>query len=118
MIERSKLSQPALSKKREMRREGERAKPRVRADVACRFFAADMLLARRHGQHEPSPPILVNGLAAQPARHLADKFSAAGEKPQIRAAEVEAVPNGLALRHHDIGPHRARRFQRAERDSL
>ncbi len=77
-----------------------------------------MLLAGRQRQHEPAPPVLVDGLAAKPAGHLADEFLPCGEQPEIGTAEIEPVADRLPFGNDDVGAHRAGRAQRAERDRL
>ena len=45
------------------------------------FFAADMLLAGRQGQHIAPPAVGIDGLAAQPAGHLAHVFLRVANSP-------------------------------------
>src|SRR5947208_4598503 len=97
-----------------MDRKGEGAQAGIRADVARRLFAADVLFARRERQHPAAPSLGIGGLADEPTRHLPDKFLAAGEQPDIGAAEIERVAKRLALASNDVGAHLARRRDRAE----
>ena len=77
-----------------------------------------MLLAGGQGEHEAALAIGIHRLAAQPARHLADMLLAAGEQAEIGPAKQQAGAERLALAHHDVGTHLARRFHRAQRDDL
>ena len=90
----------------------------VGADVGGRLLAADVLLAGRERQHEAAPALGVDGLAAQPARHLAHELLARREQADIGAAEVQRVADRLALADDDVGAHLARRLQQAERHRL
>src|ERR1700730_6863762 len=98
-----------------MRGERQRAKARVRAYVARRLIAADVLLARGQRQYETAPPILIDGFAAKAAWHLTQEFLARRKQSQIGPAEIQAVPDGLTLGYNDIRAQGARRFQRAKR---
>ena len=91
VVQRGELAQARLAEQRQMRGERQRAQARVRADIAGRLLAADMLLARGERQHEAAPAIAVERLAAKPPRHLAHEFLAGGEQAEIRAAEIEAI---------------------------
>ena len=77
VVEPRQPGQPGFAEQRQMDREGERAQPGIGADVARRLLAADVLLARRQGQHPAAPAVGIDGLADQPARHLAHEFLAA-----------------------------------------
>ena len=89
---------PALAEQRHMDGEGERAQAGIGADVARRLLAADVLLARRQRQHEAAPPLVVDGLAGEPPRHLPHIFVAGGEEPDIGAAEIQARCRSTVLR--------------------
>ena len=87
----------------------------VRADVRRGTLAADVLLAgaKRHDVGVPALP--VHGLSDETAGQSPHVGETAGEQAQIRAAEPERGPEGLALPHHDIraeiagGPEQPRR---------
>src|SRR3546814_4847122 len=79
------------------------------------LFAPDMLLARRERQHEATLAVGIDGLAAQPPRHLANIFLLAPEQPDIRPAELQPDADRLAFTDDDIGIHLAGRFERAKR---
>ena len=74
-----------------------------------------MLLAGRQGQDETALALGIDGLAAQPARHLPDIFLLATEQPDIGTAELQADTERLAFADHDIRAHLARRDDRAQR---
>ena len=114
----AQLPKPLLAEQGHVDREGQRAQPRVGADVAGRLLAADVLLAGRERQHEAALAVGVDGLARDPARHLADMLFAAGEQADVGAAEVEADADRLAFADHDVGAHFAGRLEQAERDRL
>ena len=115
MVEPGQPGQPRLAEQRQVDREGQRAEPGIGADVAGRLLAADVLLARRQGQHPAAPPIGIDGLADEPPRHLPHEFFAGGEQPDIGAAEIERVAEGLAFGGDDVGAHLAGRTDGAER---
>ena len=93
-----------------MNGKGKRAKARIGADIAGRFFPADVLFARRKRQHVAPPPGLVNGLTDQSARHLAQVFLTHRQQANRRATEVERVAKRLPLAGDDIGAHGAGGF--------
>ena len=101
-----------------MYRKGQRTQARVGADVARRFFAADVLFSGRQGQHPATPAVDIDGFSHQPAGHLADVFVPGGEQPHARPTEIERIANRPALGGNDIRPHVTGRFQRAERHDL
>ena len=57
----------------------------------------NVLLARRQGQHIAAAALRVDGLAGQPAGHLAHQLVAGGEQADIGAAEVQRIAERLAL---------------------
>ena len=77
-----------------------------------------MLLASRERQHPAAAAVAVDGLADQPAGHLADVFLAGREQPDIGAAEGQRIADRLALGGDDVGAHLAGRLHRAERHRL
>src|SRR5579864_5777286 len=97
-----------------MRCEGKRAQHRARADVGGRFLAPDMLLPGREGQYEAALSFRIDGLAGEPARHLADMLLAAGEQADVRSSELETHSNTLSLADDDIRSHFARRPYESE----
>src|SRR5262247_4457182 len=109
MVEPRQSRQSRLTEQRQMNRKGERAQSRIRADVAGRPFAADMLLACRQCQDPAAPAGCVDGLSDEAPRHLADEPIAGSEQPDMRSAEIERITKRLALRGNDIGAHLTRR---------
>ena len=65
---------------------------------------------------KPRLPSRVDGLAGEPARHLADVLLAAREQADIRPAELQPDADRLALADDDVGAHLARRFDQPQRD--
>ena len=117
-LSRASRVSPVFAEQRQMDRKGERAQPRIGADVAGRLLAPDVLLAGRQGQHPAAPAVGIDGLADEPPRHLADEFVPAGEQAEMGSAEIERVAERLALGGDDVGAHLARRADRAERQDL
>ena len=76
----------------------------VRADVARRLLAADVLLARLQRQHPASAAVAVHRLADKPARDLADMIFPAGEQAQVWPAVRPSDCRGTGPR-----PRRCRR---------
>src|SRR6185437_12643242 len=97
MVEARKAVHPGLAQQRRVDREGERAQPRIRADIAGRLLAADVLLASRQRQYPAAAAFGVGGLADQPARHLPHMLLTRGEKADMRPAEIERVAERLAF---------------------
>ena len=97
---------------------GERVERLGGADVRGRFLPADVLLAGLQRQHEPAPPVHVDGLARDPPGHPAQVGLARGEQPERRAAEVEPVAERLALADGDVHAAFAGRGEHAERDRV
>ena len=91
-----------------MRRERQRAQHGAGADVRCRLLAADVLLAGGERQDEAALTLRVDGLAGEPARHLADVLFAAGEEPDVRSAELQPDADRLAFADDDVGAHLSR----------
>ncbi len=118
MVERRQAREPDLAQKRQMRGKAQRAQARIGADVARRLLAADVLLACRERQHIAAPSLGIVGLAHEPARHLAHMRVARREEPEMRAAEAHRIAQRLALAGDDVGIHRARRLDQAERYRL
>ncbi len=117
-LSRGERAQPRLAQQGHVDREGQRAEPRVGADVRRRLLAADMLLARRQRQHEAALAFGIDRLAAEAPRHLADILLLAAEQPDIRPAELQPDADRLAFADDDVGVHLARRLERAQRDRL
>src|SRR5208282_620904 len=101
-----------------MNREGKRGETGIGADVRRCLVSPDMLLARRKGQDEAAAAQGIHCLAAETPRHLAQIFGLGGEEPNIRTAEIQAIADRLAFARDNIGAHRSRRLDKAERDSL
>ena len=118
VVDAGEAPQAGFAQQRHVDGEGQHAQAGVGADVGGRLLAADVLLARRQGQHEAAPAFLVDGLAAQAPGHLPHVFLACGEQADIGAAEGERIADRLALADDDVGAHGARRPHEAERDGL
>src|SRR5207237_2518708 len=89
-----------------------------RADVARRFFAADVLLPRLKRVHETPRPARVMRFADDATRHLPNERGAAREDPEIGSPEAHGDPKGLPLSHHDVDAERARRLEQRVRVRL
>ena len=89
-----------------------------RADVGGGLFTADMLLARLQGQPVGAAAPRINRHADDPARHRAFELIAAGHEGRMRAAIAHRHAKTLRRAHGDIRPHRARLFQKAERQQI
>ena len=89
-----------------------------RADVACRFFAADMLLARlqRHAQGGLAGAVDRNPDDAPRHRPLVDL--AGGEKGGMGPAIAHGYAEALGAADGDIGPPGARRLQQREGEQI
>ena len=89
-----------------------------RADVARRFVAADVLLARlqRETVGGLSGGIMRN--ANQPARHVAFVLIARGEICGMRSAEAERNAETLRAADRNIGAEFARRSQQSQRQHV
>src|SRR5579872_6839371 len=103
MVELCEAGEAGLAEQRQMNRESERAEAGIGADIARRFLAPDVLLARRQGQYEAAAALDVGGLAGEAARHLAHEFLARREEAEIRAAEFERIAERLTFGRNDIG---------------
>ena len=112
------LAKAAPSGERQEHGGGERAETLVRTDVRGRTLATDVLLASGERQHVAPPPLLVHGLADEPARHAAHVALARGEEPQIRTPEGKRDAEALAFSHRDVDAERARRMQDPEAHRL
>src|SRR5204862_1665402 len=85
----TELDDAALAEPCEVYDPAERVECLGRADVVRRLLAADVLLARLQGEHEPSPAVGVGGLAGDPSGHPAQVLLGAAEEPERGAAVVE-----------------------------
>ena len=112
------MAQALFAQQRQVGGEGQRDQAGIGTDVAGRLLAADMLFARRQGQHETTLAAGVHGFAAKPARRLAHMFFAAGEQAQVRPTKQQPGAERLAFADHDIGAHFARRLDRAQRNDF
>src|ERR1041384_246644 len=118
MIDLREPPEPRLAEQAEVDAERERAQARIRADVRGRLLTADVLLARRKGEHEAALAFRIDGLANQPARHLPHVLHATCEQADIRSAEIEPIADRLALTDHDVRAHLTRRRDEAERNDF
>ena len=84
----------------------------IGADIRGRFLAADVLLARGQRKHESALALLVDGLADQAARHLADVFFARRNDAAVGAAEAQRHAERLGFHGDDVSLRAvARRFR-------
>ncbi len=74
-----------------------------------------MLLARLQREHERAPPVRVDRLADDAARHPPDVVGPRGEKPVVGTAVGRPVAGRLAFADRHRAPVRARRLEHAER---
>src|SRR4051812_49313212 len=107
MVEPRQTDEPGFAQQRQVDREGKRAQPGIGADVARRLLAADMLLTGGEGQYPAAPPLGIDGLADETARHLPHELLARGKQPDMRSAEVQRVAERLSLGRDDVGAHLA-----------
>ncbi|MPN33210.1 hypothetical protein SDC9_180694 [bioreactor metagenome] len=76
----------------------------VGADVGGRLVSAYMLLSCLESQYKGSLSIHVVGLAYNPSGHFSHKLGGGGQEAEVRAAEAEAVAQGLAFAHRYVDP--------------
>ena len=100
--------QALLAEQRHMDRERQRAEAGIGADVARRFLAAEVLLARREREDEAAPALGIDGLSAQAAGHLPHELLARREEADVRPAELQPHSERLAFADHNVGAHLAR----------
>ena len=112
------LHEAALAEPGEVDHAGEGVQRLRGADVVGGLLAPDVLLARLQREHEAAAPVHVARLARDPARHPADEALRRGEEAEARAAEVQPVPERLALADADVRAELARRPQDAERERV
>src|SRR5262249_21346057 len=81
----SHTHEPLLAEHAHADRHRERAEARVRADVARRALATNVLLARGQREHVPALAVLVDGLAHEASRNLLQEIAtlAAREEPRV-----------------------------------
>ena len=77
-----------------------------------------MLLPRRERQHITALADGIDGLTANPPRHLAYQLLPRGEQTDIGAAKIQAVADRLPLGCDDIGAHLAWWLEPGERHDL
>ena len=112
------LDDPALAQPAQVDHAGERVQRLRGADVRGGLLAADVLLARLQGEHEPALAVDVLGLAGDPPRHPAHQRLGGGEEAERRAAEVEPVAERLALADRDVDPALAGGLEQGERERV
>src|SRR5690606_6376319 len=81
---------------------GRRHQALVRADVAGRLLAADMLFARLERQHVSALALRVGGDTGDTARHLANERLPAAEQANVRATIALGHAQRLPFRRDDI----------------
>ena len=89
-----------------------------RADVARRFVATDVLLARLQREAISRAAFGIVGNAHEPARHVAFVLIARREICRVRSAESEWNAETLRVSDGDVGAEFARRFQQCERKNI
>ena len=107
------LDDPGAAQPRQVDDGGERVERLRGADVRGRLLAANVLLARLQRQHEPAPPVDVDGLPGDAPGHPTQVLLAGREEAERRTAEVEAVAERLPLAHRDVHAALARRLEDA-----
>src|SRR5712692_1462900 len=90
----------------------------VRADVGRRFLAADVLLARGEGEHEPAPALGVVRCADQTAGQTAHEIFPAGDEADVWTAIAWAEAELLAFADSDVSAVLAGRSQKREADGI
>ena len=88
------------------------------ADVGRGLFAPDMLLAGLQAEPVRPPPARIDRNAHNAARHGALQIIAAGHEGGMRPAIAYRHAKSLRRSHGDIGPHRARFLQQAQRQKI
>ncbi len=91
-----------LPEQREPDRDAKRAQALIRADVARRLLAPDVLLACGQRHHERALARRVDALADQAAGELAHEFLARGEEARVRTAEGQGQAERLCLAAGDV----------------
>ncbi len=69
----------------------------VRADIAGRLLAADVLFARLQRQHPTASPAAIHGLAGDTSGQPSHEFFAAGHDAQVGAAKLHRAARAIAL---------------------
>ena len=87
-------------------------------DIAGRLLAPDMLLAGLQRQPIGAVAAGIDGHADDPPGHGALQLILAGHEPGMRPAIAHRHPEPLRRTHGDIGPHRARLLQQAQRQQI
>ena len=107
-----------LAHQRQVDRRPQRAERLVRADVAHRLLAPNVLLARLQRQHEAAAALRVVRRADDAAGHFAHVLLARGHEAEVGPAERERQAEALALARHHVRAHRARRLHHAQRHRI
>ena len=110
--------QAAWAEQRQIDRRTQCQQALVRADVAHRTRAADVLFACLQVEEEAALAVAIDRLADQPARHLANEFLAAGEDAEIRPTELEWDAKPLSFRDGDVGPEFTRPLEQPDADRV
>ena len=82
------------------------------------LLAADVLLACPQRHDIGVAAFVSTRLADEPSRKAPDVCQPAGEQAEVRAAEAERRPEGLALPHHHVGTELAGRAQQSGGDGI
>ena len=114
------LDETLLAEEARADRDGERAERVVRADVARRAIAPDVLLARREREHVAALSVLVDRLAAEAPWDALEELArvAAREETAPGPTVLRREPERLPFADGDVGAERARRFEERHRVGL
>ena len=89
-----------------------------RADVAARFFAAYVLLARLQGHAQGRASVAIDGDADNAPGSRALVGRAGGEEGRVGPAVTHGDAEALAAAHHHVGAQIARRAQHEQREQV
>ena len=102
------LAQPGRADRGQVGGRRQRHQRLVRADVARRLLATDVLLARLQGEDVSLAARRVAGRADEASGHLPHRRHPRRHQPDVRAAEAGRNAERLSLRGHDVGAVRRR----------
>src|SRR5207245_3687237 len=96
---------------RQVHGRGDRGQRLIRADVARRLLATDVLLARLQRVHEAAGTVRIHGLAGDTSGHLPHERLSAGEDPEVWPAVRHGGAERLAFAHADGAAEPAGRLE-------